>query len=137
MSMSRLDDLVMWLGKEGAEAGLEKSDLTIAEIVDLEPSLSTARLAKVKRSEVISMAVSAARGRLIKSADELMEMDADSLRDYFINIKASHSEILNLLQKMDIRPGSAAKKNLADFAAREISDIGMYRRVAGSSQKTY
>ncbi len=57
-------------------------------------------------------------------------MDADSLRTYFFDIKATHAEILTLLQKMDIRPGSAAKKNLAEFAAREISDIGMYRRVA-------
>ena len=59
-----------------------------------------------------------------------MTMDADALKAYFLSIKASKKEILDLLESLDIRPGSVARNNLTEFAAREISDIGMYRRVA-------
>jgi hypothetical protein len=133
MSPNRLEELVRWLGPEGAEAGLLHSDLTIAEIAELDPDGLPSKSGKLKRGEMISAVVAAARARMSKSPEELMSMDADSLRTYFIDIKATHAEILNLLQKMDIRPGSAAKKNLAEFAAREISDIGMYRRVASGA----
>jgi hypothetical protein len=37
---------------------------------------------------------------------------------------------LGVLGKLDIRPSAAARKSLIEFAAQEISDIGMFRRVA-------
>jgi hypothetical protein len=57
-------------------------------------------------------------------------MDPESLRMYFSKLKFSREELLDLLATLDIRPGSVARKNLAEFAAREISDIGMYKRIA-------
>jgi len=64
-----------------------------------------------------------------------MQMDIEALKAYFIEIKASREEILALLLELDIRPGSSAKTSLVDFAAREISDIGMYRRVASGGDR--
>ena len=126
-----LDQLVAWLGPEGAIAGLEHSELTIAELVELEPSIAAVKASsKLKRGELIKQIVAAVRSRVSKTSDELMAMSANDLKAYFVEIKASREELLSLLLKLDIRPGSAAKKNLSEFAAQEISDIGMYRRVA-------
>jgi len=133
--MIRLEDLVNWLGPEGAIAGLEKSDLTIEELSELASTRGIAHPAKSRRSDLIKDLVRHVRGSVIKDPEELMQMDADSLKIYFHNIKASRSEILELLLALDIRPGSAARRNLADFAAKEISDIGMYKRVAKSGQR--
>ncbi|MDB5963854.1 MAG: hypothetical protein JWQ72_354 [Polaromonas sp.] len=134
--MNRLDEIVMWLGPEGARAGLEHSDLTIAEIVDLEPALFSGKSqTKIKRAELIKEIVASVRSRLAKSSEELMTMDVDSLKNYFAQIKVSREELLSLLMELDIRPGSAAKKNLTEFAAREIRDIGMYRRIASGTSK--
>lgn len=125
-----LEKLIEWLGVEGAIAGLEGSDLTAAELGELMPESKFPGHSKMKRRDLIRALVERKRLDLTKKPEELMEMDAEALKAYFLSIKASKKEILDLLESLDIRPGSVARNNLTEFAAREISDIGMYRRVA-------
>jgi hypothetical protein len=128
--MINLEQLIDWLGTSGAIAGLVKSDLTVQEIVELTSSSKPPGFAKMKREEVVEWLVLSRRREMTKSPDELMQMDSEALRMYFSRLKFSREEFLELLATLDIRPGSVARKNLAEFAAREISDIGMYKRVA-------
>lgn len=128
--MIDLEALIEWLGVEGTIAGIDGSDLTTSEIQDLIPGYKPQGGSKLKRRDLIKAFVLHKRAQLTKGPDELMAMDANSLKDYFLSIKASKSEIMDLLESLDIRPGSVARNNLTEFAAREISDIGMYRRVA-------
>lgn len=128
--MIDLEKLIEWLGVEGAIAGLESSDLTVAELGELIPGYKISGHSKLKRRDLVKALVERKRHELTKSPEELMEMDADALKSYFLSIKASKKEILALLESLDIRPGSVARYNITEFAAREISDIGMYRRVA-------
>lgn len=125
-----LEKLIEWLGVEGAISGLDGSDLTAAELGELIPESKLPGHSKMKRRDLIRALVERKRLDLTKKPEELMEMDADALKTYFLSIKASKKEILDLLESLDIRPGSVARNNLTEFAAREISDIGMYRRVA-------
>ena len=134
--MIDLNELVNWLGPDGAIAGLEKSDLTIAELEELAAARNVTIVSKTKRSELIRELVGSVGGRITKTPDELMQMDADALKEYFDKVKASRAELLQLLLALDIRPGSAARRNLSAFAAREISDIGMYKRVAKGGHRT-
>lgn len=128
--MIELEKLIEWLGVDGAIAGLDVSDLTSAELSELMPEYKPHGHSKMKRRDIIRALVERKRSELTKKPEELMGMDADSLKAYFLSIKASRREILELLESLDIRPGSVARNNLTEFAAREISDIGMYRRVA-------
>ncbi|GGX83589.1 hypothetical protein [Vogesella alkaliphila] len=128
--MIDLVKLIEWLGVEGAIAGLEESELTAAEISELMPEWKPTGYSKLKRNDLIRALIKRTRQKLTKSPEELMAMDAESLKAYFLSIKASRKEILELLESLDIRPGSVARNNLTEFAAREISDIGMYKRVA-------
>ena len=57
-------------------------------------------------------------------------MNRDDLCKYFRSRKVSRTELLKLLSQFDIRPTAGDKVNIIDFAAREISDVGMYQRVA-------
>ncbi|WP_304305065.1 hypothetical protein [Pseudacidovorax intermedius] len=132
--MSKVEELISWLGVAGAVGGLEASDLTIAEIMELSPK-PLAFSGKPKRADLIRTVVSTARERMTKSPEELMSMDTDAVRAYFHDIKASREEVLAVLERLDIRPGSAAKHSLFDFAAREIAEIGMYTRVAKGDRK--
>lgn len=125
-----LEKLIGWLGVEGAIAGLDGSDLTAAELGEFVQEFKLPGHSKMKRRDLIRALVERKRLDLTKKPEELMEMDADALKTYFLAIKASKKEILDLLESLDIRPGSVARNNLTEFAAREISDIGMYRRVA-------
>lgn len=128
--MIDLKQLITWLGTEGAKAGLDKSDLTNSDLIEMFSSILPKNSAKTKRAELIDIIVSQQRKEMVKKPDELMEMDADSLKEYFHSIKVSRAEILELLESLDIRPGSIARKNIMEFAVREITDIGMYQRVA-------
>lgn len=128
--MINLENLIDWLGTNGAIAGLVKSDLTVLEIIEQTSSSKPSGLSKMKREEVAEWIVFTKRKELTKTPQELMLMDSDSLKEYFYKFKFSREEILELLAKLDIRPGSIARRNLNDFAAQEISDIGMYSRVA-------
>ena len=128
--MINIEKLIEWLGVEGAIAGLDASDLTTAELGELMSLNKFSGYSKLKRSELIKSLVLKKRAEMTKKPEELMSMDKESLKDYFQSIKASKKEIIDLLESLDIRPGSVARNNLTEFAAREISDIGMYKRVA-------
>jgi len=128
--MINLEHLIDWLGTNGAIAGLIRSDLTVLEIIEQTSSVKPPGFSKMKREEIAEWIVLTKRKELTKTPEELMQMDSDSLKEYFFKFKFSREEILELLAKLDIRPGSIARKNLNDFAAQEISDIGMYSRVA-------
>lgn len=126
----RLYIIVRWLGPDAAIAALEASELTIPEILELDSDLNHTAPKKISRAEAIRAIVQMARQRMLMSPDELMQLPPDKLIAYFHDVRISRAELLEMLVNLDIRPGSAAKKNLFEFAAREISDIGMFRRVA-------
>ncbi|MCL0352104.1 hypothetical protein, partial [Klebsiella pneumoniae] len=85
---------------------------------------------KLKRCEIIEQVVLASRKKTHNSVEELMEMSKEELSSYFHDQKYSRKELLDLLYTLEIRPGSSAKKNLTEFTISEISEIGMYKRVA-------
>ncbi len=128
--MINLTQLISWLGVDGAQAGLDKSDLTISEILDLMPGEKVPVTSKMRRLEVIDMVIDLKRKELYKTPEELMDMDVDALRLYFSDYRFTRQELLALLETLDIRPSGEARKKLNDFAAREISEIGRFRRVA-------
>lgn len=128
--MIDLTQLISWLGVEGAQAGLDKSDLTISEILDLMPGDKPPVNSKMRRLEVIDIVIEFKRKELYKSPEELMDMDVDALKLYFSDYRFTRQELLTLLETLDIRPSGEARKKLNDFAAREISEIGRFRRVA-------
>jgi hypothetical protein len=92
------EKLIEWLGMEGAIAGLDGSDLTSAELSELMPEPKLAGHSKLKRRELIKALVEKKRHDLTKKPEELMTMDANALKAYFLSIKASKKEILDLLE---------------------------------------
>ncbi|EPB2248835.1 hypothetical protein QNN88_10485 [Citrobacter sp. ANG330] len=128
--MIDIQKLISWLGVDGAKAGLDKSEMTNNELLESFSELLPKNSSKLKRAEIIEEIILATRKMSHKSIEELMEMSKDDLSSYFSEQKYSRKELLDLLYTLEIRPGSTAKKNLTEFTISEISDIGMYRRVA-------
>lgn len=122
--------LVTWLGADGAKAGLEKSELTIAELIESFSDILPKTTSKMKRAEIIDFVVDVARKKNQKSIDELFDMSTAELQEYFIGQRFSRKDLLDILYQLEINPGSAAKKNLTNFTIDEISAIGMYKRIA-------
>ena len=130
MNAIDVEKLIEWLGPDGAIAGLEGSDLTVSDLYELASRYGGAVDKKMRRSDIINELINREFVRIEKSIEELLAMDYGHLKKYFGDKKVSRTELLKLLSEFDIRPGSEAKKNLVEFVAREISDLGMYERVA-------
>ena len=131
-----IQELIEWLGSDGAIAGLEGSDITVSQLREIAIHHGLVVDKKIKRSDIIVDLVNRNSTRIEKTVDELLGMNRDDLRDYFRDRKVSRTELLSLLSQFDIRPMYGDKANLMDFAAREISDLGMYQRVARGARGT-
>ena len=125
-----IEKLVEWLGPDGAIAGLEGSNVTVSELYEMAVRCGFAVEKRTKRGDIIVDLVHRNSIRIDKTTDELLTMNRDDLSSYFRSKKVSRTELLKLLSQFDIRPAPSDKVNLVDFAAREISDVGMYQRVA-------
>ena len=125
-----VEKLIEWLGREGAIAGLEGSDITVPELYDIAVHCGLTVEKKMRRSDIIIDLVNRDVVRIDKTIEDILAMNHNVLREYLKDRKVSRTELLHLLSKLDIRPGREANTNLVDFVAREISDLGMYQRVA-------
>ncbi|WP_424947563.1 hypothetical protein [Candidatus Spongiihabitans sp.] len=130
MNTIDIDNLIHWLGPNGATSGLEHSNLTVRDLVDLAMRYKIPVNSKNKRSEIIDALVQTKSHVVDKTNEELQAMKYPELKAYFTDKKVSKSELLGILSSFDIVPKYHAKHNLTDFAAREIADIGMFQRIA-------
>lgn len=128
--------LIEWLGPDGAIAGLERSNITVAELHEMAVYHRLSVEKRTKRRDIIVDLVNRNSTRIDKTIEELLTMNCDDLSNYLRRREVSRTEILNLLAQFDIRPTSADKSNLIDFMAREISDLGIYQRVARGERGT-
>jgi hypothetical protein len=127
--------LTDWLGAEGALAGLDRSNLTNAELMMLARALNIVVSSKTPRRQIIIDLVMGPIIRVDKNPEDLLEMSRDELKRYFSDKLVSTKEIMHILEQLGIAPKGKLKIKLADFAANEISDLGMYQRVAKGQSK--
>jgi hypothetical protein len=128
--MIDINKLVEWLGPEGAKAGLRDSALTLADLVNLAKARGLPLAPKPTRDEVANELAYENLQKIDKNVDNLLHMSQADLFEYFVKKKPTLRELLSVLSNLGIRPGSEDRKHLVRFAAREISEIGMFQRVA-------
>lgn len=133
--MVNVKQIVEWLGPEGATAGLTGSDLTVAVFRKMAVEANLSLPSKLTRSQLIEAIVDVYDKRITKTIEELVEMNQVMLLEYLQNVQPSRRELLKLLSEIDIRPPGKGSGNLLEFIAREISDIGIYQRVAKGHTK--
>lgn len=122
--------LVQWLGADGALAGLENSTLSNAELRLLLGPSKQIFPSKVSREQLIIELIFGNAKRIDKPLDELLSLNEEKLLEYLKKAKPSYSELTAVLAELNFKPDSEAKKNLYRYAARQISQTGMFQRVA-------
>jgi hypothetical protein len=129
--MSKVDiaQLTDWLGPEGAVAGLDKSSMTNSDLMMLARENGTVVDKKTARRQIAVEIVMAPIRRLSQDIESLLDMSKDELQRLFSDHMVSSREIMQILSDLGIAPKGKVKK-LSEFAANEISDLGMYQRVA-------
>jgi hypothetical protein len=124
--------LVMCLGSQGAKAGLNESKLwNVEALKSAATGLGVKFQDKTTRKEMIEEIVRIANKRIQKPLDELYTMDAEQLKTYLDSTGAEPEELLELLKDLNLTPRREGRKNLIDFAARELSETGRFMRISG------
>lgn len=90
---------------------------------------------KVTRRELIDELVRVASKRIDKPIDELFEMDHDDLVRYFDEREVETAELLDLLKELELSPDRKTRKNVIEFAARELAETGRFRRIARNQHR--
>lgn len=130
--------LVEWLGPEGAVAGLDRSYITNADLMVIARERGRSVDKKTPRRQIIIEIVMGDVKRVEKPTEYLLSMSADELNRYFTERLVSDSEILNILKELGIPPKGRGKSRskFKEYAANEISELGMFQRVAkGRNEK--
>lgn len=122
--------LTEWLGAQGALAGLEKSTLTNSELMVIARESGLTVDPKMTRRQLAIELVMTPIKRLDKPIEYFLTMSQDELKRYFTERFVSNTELLTLLAELGIAPTGKLRGKLAEYAAREISDLGMFQRVA-------
>jgi hypothetical protein len=130
LSFDEIKTLIEWLGYDGAKAGLEFSNMSAAELKDMAEAQGARIRARARRADIVEQLMLFADQKIDKTLDEMLAMSSDQLLDYFDRARPSRHELLRLLEKLDFHPGSEAQKSLYKYAARQISETGMFQRVA-------
>lgn len=138
--MSSLDidprQLVRWLGVDGARAGLLQSkQITIEVLRKIASNLNLKLPEKTTRQQFVDEIISLASRRIDKSLDELFSMDHRELLEYFDRIDVQPSEVLDILKELNLKPRKESRKNILEFAARELSETGRFMRIAGKTDE--
>jgi hypothetical protein len=123
--------LVRWLGSHGARAGLEQSKCcTIELLMAMARELGLSPAKGIRRKELVEEIIRIAARRIDKTLDELMQLGQDDLIDYFERIGIETEELVDLIKEMNLTPRDDGRRHLIEFAARELSETGRFKRIS-------
>ena len=127
--IKRLVDIV---GRRGAQAALCNSDLVRAEDLLVVAGDSGIHLPKrTPKAELANAIIKQLDRRISKPLDELKQLSVPEIVSYFNAVDAETEEVIELLKSIDIKNRARSRKDLFEFAANQISNLGIFERLAG------
>lgn len=122
--------LIEWVGAEAAVVALDKSFHSNADLMMLARSQGIEVQRKSARKQIVVEIVMSDQKRISKTPEELLSMSRDELSRYFLDILVSEREIRSLLLDLGLSTKGKIRGKITEFAAREISELGVYERVS-------
>ena len=111
-------------------SALDKGHHTNAELMMLARENGVIVESKTPRRQIAIEIVMTRLKRVDKNIEQLSEMSKDELVRYFTDRMVSKAEMMSLLVSLELAPRGKIRGKFVEFAASEISDLGMYERVA-------
>ena len=123
--------LVKIVGRHGAHEALARSEKIRAdELLSTAEALGI-RLPKRTPKSVAAIAIVKHLDRRIdRSLEELKRMSGPELLQYFVDADPDSEEIIELLTSIGIKNRVRSRKSLFEFAANQISSLGVFERLA-------
>lgn len=138
MSLLRSDikQLVDLVGREAAIFALEKSKkINTQALIDLARSIGLSLKMKDSKTNISTQIVQEVDKHIDKSLDELKKMSKDDLILYFEKVECHQDELIELLKNIDLKAQVKTHKTLIEFAAGQISSLGIFERLSNHEGK--
>ena len=123
--------LVKIVGRHGACAALSHSHKIRAQ--ELFETADRLGISLPKRTSKAKMAVAIVRHvdrRVGRSLEELKQLSRSEILQYFNEVEPDTEEIVDILRSVDIDIRARSRKSLLEFAATQISSLGVFERLA-------
>ena len=126
--------LVEIVGRHGAHFALTHSDkIRAEELLKAAETLGICLPKRTPKSEVAIAIVKHVDRRIDKSLDDLKQLSGSEIIQYFSDVDPDTEEIVELLRSLDIKNRVRSRKSLFEFAANQISSLGVFERLAHPS----
>ena len=126
--------LVEIVGRQGAHNALSQSDkIRAEELLKTAEDLGVRLPKRTPKSEVAIAIVKHVDRRIDKSLDDLKQLTGPEILQYFSDVDPDSEEIIELLLSIDIKNRIRSRKDLFEFAAKQISSLGIFERLADPS----
>ncbi len=133
---SDIKQIVDLVGREGAMFALEKSKkINTKALIDLARSIGLNPKTKDSKKNISTQIVQEVDKRIGKSLNELKEMSKDDLILYFEKLECHQDEVIELLKNIDLKSQVKTNKALIEFAAVQISSLGIFERLSNHEGK--
>ena len=127
--------LVEIVGRQGAHVALSRSDkISAEELFKTAQSMGIRLPRRTQKSEMAVAIVKHVDRRIDKSLDELKQLSKPEILQYFNDVNPDTEEIVELLRSIDIKNRARSRKGLLEFAANQISSLGVFERIARPSR---
>lgn len=135
LNKTDIGTLVEIVGIDGARAALQRSKLvTTAQLRAIAERDGFMVSSKATRAEIIDALILPNERRLARTIPELSALTEDQVISYFIESGCSSMELMAYLAEGGVPfDKGLTKRALITHAAREISRIGLYQRIARPS----
>lgn len=130
MTLSEIKRIIKLLGPRGAIAGLEASDLTKEDLLEIASKTRKRFDENCDRSYLIDELVSSLNKVDLKPTDELLQMSYEDLVDYFAEVSPSNDDLMKVMKELNYKVSAEDKKHLRRFVARQISETALFANVA-------
>ena len=126
--------LVEIVGRQGAQVALTGSDKIRAdELLKTAEHLGIHLPKRTSKSEVALAIVKHVDRRIDKSLEDLKQLSGSEILQYFHDVDPDTEEVIELLLSIDIKNRLRSRRSLLEFAAKQISSLGVFERLTHPS----
>ena len=123
--------LVRIVGRHGACVALSHSHkIRAQELLDTADSLGISLPRRTPKAEVAVAIVKYVDRRVDRSVEELKQLSVDDILQYLNQVNPDTDEVVDLLRSIGIEHRVMSRRSLLEFAANEISSLGVFERIA-------
>ncbi len=131
ISKENIRKLVDIVGRGGALCALDESNkIGMKDLIELAHSLGISPKSKDSKKSVALQIIQNVDKRINKTLDELKTLSKEELIKYLESVQCHQDEIIELLGSIDLKVRVKSREALIEFAAIQISSLGVFERLS-------